>query len=414
VDFRAPEPGEAMISVRPIWTHTIEEAARELERTGFSPAQAEKLAVETVPIHLRVEGVPGHLILSLKKIAHAAGTRLLIPPSRVNRSEKQDLILLGTPSQLQKLAVIFEKEPSELYTISKELRSSLSNIGTTRFTIACRGQPLTLGERTLVMGAINVTPDSFSDGGVFFHRDRAVARALEMVEEGVDILDIGGESTRPRSKAIDPDEERLRVIPVIKRIAAKTNIPISVDTRKAQVAREALEAGGQIINDISALRSDPEMAEVIASYQAAVVLMHMRGTPETMQQDIHYGSLISDIIQYLKQSIDLACKAGVKRERIILDPGIGFGKTVEHNLSIIKDLYQFRILGRPILIGTSRKSFIGNILNLDTDQREEGTMASVTAAILNGAHVVRVHNVRNAVRVARIADAIQRASLSNP
>ena len=203
----------------------------------------------------------------------------------------------------------------------------------------------------------------------------------------------------------------MRIIPVVKKVAAQTEIPISVDTRRARVAREALEAGGQIVNDVSALRSDPEMAEVVASYEAPVVLMHMLGTPETMQQDIHYVSLFSEIMQSLRQSMDLACKAGVDLEKIIIDPGIGFGKTVDHNLVIIKQLFQFRILGRPILIGTSRKSFIGKILNLDVNQREEGTIASVVAAILNGAHIVRVHNVRNAVRAARITDAIKGVSL---
>jgi len=194
-------------------------------------------------------------------------------------------------------------------------------------------------------------------------------------------------------------------------VAARTDTPISVDTRKARVAREALDAGCQIVNDVSAMRSDPEMGDVVASHGAPVVLMHMRGTPETMQQDIHYVSLISEIIQYLEESMDRACRVGVDPEKIIIDPGIGFGKTVDHNLAIIKHLYQIRILGRPILIGTSRKSFIGKILNLDVNQREEGTTASVAASILNGAHIVRVHNVRNAVRGARITDAIKGVSL---
>lgn len=400
-----------MISIRPISIHTIGEAAVELEKIGFPPSRAGKLAAETLSLHLKVEGIDDAMVPSLENIAHGLATRLIVPPISSENSGNHDLFLSGTPSQLEKLAATIEKESPGLNEISIELRRLLKNIGRTRFTIPCRTKTLKLGERTLVMGAINVTPDSFSDGGVFFQRDRAVARALEMVDEGADLIDIGGESTRPGSKAIDAQEELLRIIPVVKKVAAQTEIPISVDTRRARVAREALEAGGQIVNDVSALRSDPEMAEVVASYEAPVVLMHMLGTPETMQQDIHYVSLFSEIMQSLRQSMDLACKAGVDLEKIIIDPGIGFGKTVDHNLAIIKQLFQFRILGRPILIGTSRKSFIGEILNLDVNQREEGTIASVVAAILNGAHIVRVHNVRNAVRAARITDAIKGVSL---
>lgn len=261
------------------------------------------------------------------------------------------------------------------------------------------------------MGAINVTPDSFSDGAEFLHPDRAVARALEMVEEGVDLIDIGGESTRPGSRGTAAEEELRRVIPIIQRVSAETDTPISVDTRKARVAVEALDAGCQIINDVSALRSDPEMAHVVASHDVPVVLMHMRGTPDTMQQEIHYKSLISEILQYLKESMDLARGVGVNPEKIIIDPGIGFGKTVDHNLAIIKHLIEFRILGRPILIGTSRKSFIGKILGVDVGQREEGTVATVAVSILNGAHIIRTHNVRNAVRAARMIDAVRGVSI---
>jgi dihydropteroate synthase len=262
------------------------------------------------------------------------------------------------------------------------------------------------------MGAINITPDSFSDGGLYLEPERAVDLALEMVAQGVDIIDIGGESTRPGSRGVDAEEELRRIIPVIRGITAQTDTLLSVDTRKARVAREALEAGCQIVNDVTALRFDSEMARVAARHGAVIVLMHMRGTPETMQRDIRYESLISQIIAYLRESIGLAEKAGIDRERIVIDPGIGFGKTVDHNLAVIKHLYQFRILGQPILIGTSRKSFIGKILDLEVDQREEGTLASVVASILHGAHIVRVHNVRNAVRAARIADAVRTVSLT--
>jgi dihydropteroate synthase len=400
-----------MISIRPISIRTICEAADELKKIGLSSGEAERLAAETLCLHLKVEGVPENVIPFLKDMSRGLRVCVILPPTPPDPSGKHDLLLSGKASQMENLAATLDAESADLHRISLELRNLLKNMGKTRFAIPCRTRTLELGDKTLIMGTLNVTPDSFSDGGVFFRQDRALARALEMVEEGVDIIDIGGESTRPGARPIDPQEELSRILPVVKDLANQTDTPISVDTRRAEVARGVLEAGGQIINDISALRADPEMAKVIASHQVPVVLMHMRGTPETMQENIHYVSLVSDITQYLKQSIDMASMAGVDLERIIIDPGIGFGKTVDHNLAIIKHLYQFKTLGRPILVGPSRKSFIGKILDLDADQREEGTMASIAASILNGAHIVRVHNVRNAIRVSRIADAIKAVSI---
>jgi dihydropteroate synthase len=400
-----------MISIRPISIRTIYGAADELKKIGLSSDEAERLAAETLCLHLKVEGVPETVIPVLKDMARGLRVCVILPQTPPDPSGQHDLLLSGKASQMEDLAAALDAESADLHRISLELRNLLKNMGKTRFAIPCRTRTLELGDKTLIMGALNVTPDSFSDGGAFFQQDRALARALEMVEEGVDIIDIGGESTRPGARPIDPQEELSRILPVVKDLANQTDTPISVDTRKAEVARGVLEAGGQIINDISALRADPEMAKVIASHQVPVVLMHMRGTPETMQENIHYVSLVSDIIQYLKQSIDMASMAGVDLERIIIDPGIGFGKTVDHNLAIIKHLYQFKTLGRPILVGPSRKSFIGKILDLDADQREEGTMASIAASILNGAHIVRVHNVRNAIRVSRIADAIKAVSI---
>jgi dihydropteroate synthase len=400
-----------MISIRPISIRTICGAADELKKIGLSSDEAERLAAETLCLHLKVEGVPETVIPVLKDMARGLRVCVILPQTPPDPSGQHDLLLSGKASQMEDLAAALDAESADLHRISLELRNLLKNMGKTRFAIPCRTRTLELGDKTLIMGALNVTPDSFSDGGAFFQQDRALARALEMVEEGVDIIDIGGESTRPGARPIDPQEELSRILPVVKDLANQTDTPISVDTRKAEVARGVLEAGGQIINDISALRADPEMAKVIASHQVPVVLMHMCGTPETMQENIHYVSLVSDIIQYLKQSIDMASMAGVDLERIIIDPGIGFGKTVDHNLAIIKHLYQFKTLGRPILVGPSRKSFIGKILDLDADQREEGTMASIAASILNGAHIVRVHNVRNAIRVSRIADAIKAVSI---
>lgn len=262
--------------------------------------------------------------------------------------------------------------------------------------------------RTLVMGILNVTPDSFSDGGRFAGADAAVARARQMLEEGADIIDIGGESTRPGAEPLPADEELRRILPVIEGVRSFSSAPISVDTYKATVARSAVQAGARIINDISGLTMDPEVARVAAETGATLVVMHILGTPQTMQQQIHYGDVVDDILAFLRRQIALAEAAGVPRERLVADPGIGFGKTVAHNLEILRRLREFEALGVPVLIGTSRKGFIGKVLGLPVDQRVEGTAATVAAAILNGAAIVRVHDVLPMVRVARMTDAIMR------
>lgn len=263
--------------------------------------------------------------------------------------------------------------------------------------------------RTLVMGVLNVTPDSFYDGGRYTRLDAAVQRALQMVEEGADIIDIGGESTRPGSQPVPEEEELRRVLPVIEAIRARVDVPLSIDTTKSRVAERALQAGACLVNDISALGFDPQMAETIAEHGALCCLMHIQGTPQTMQQNPQYDDVVRDICRYFEQRLALAERAGIPRDRIWLDPGIGFGKTVEHNLDILRRLREFTVFGLPLLIGTSRKSFIGKVLgDLPPEERLEGTAATVAVAIVNGANVVRVHDVRAMVRVARMTDAIVR------
>lgn len=258
------------------------------------------------------------------------------------------------------------------------------------------------------MGILNVTPDSFYDGGRFFNPQKAVEHALRMVDEGADIIDVGGESTRPGAQPVSIDEELKRVIPVIEALTKKISIPISIDTYKACVAEEAIKAGATIINDISGLRFDPEMAYIASKYSVPVVLMHIKGTPKDMQKNPHYEALIPEIIEYLRESIIMAKQAGVDENMIIIDPGIGFGKLPEHNLQIIKNLREFCYLGKPILIGVSRKSFIGKVLNEPSpDKRLEGTAAAVTASILNGANIVRVHDVGFMSKIVKVADAIK-------
>ncbi len=257
------------------------------------------------------------------------------------------------------------------------------------------------------MGALNVTPDSFSDGGLFLEPEAAVARALEMEQAGADIVDIGGESTRPGSDFLLAQEEWRRLGPVLEGLKGKLRIPISVDTHKSTVAAAALEAGAEIINDVSGLRLDPQLASVAAHFRAGLILMHMRGIPKSMQKKPFARNVVKDVRQGLKQSVARALATGVKRSRIILDPGIGFGKSVEQNCELISELKQIAALGFPVLIGTSRKSFIGKLLDgVPADRRQWGTAATVAASVLSGAHIVRVHDVREMRDVVRLADAI--------
>jgi dihydropteroate synthase len=263
-----------------------------------------------------------------------------------------------------------------------------------------------LSSRTHLMGVLNVTPDSFSDGGRFLKLEDAVRCGIKMAEEGADIIDVGGESTRPGSDPITIEEELSRVIPVIEGLSKEIDIPISIDTYKSEVAKKALDAGAEMMNDISALRFDPKMKELAGEYQVPIVLMHIKGTPKNMQENPYYNDVIKEIIKYLRESTQLAKDAKVQEENIIIDPGIGFGKRLEDNLNILKNLRKFSILNCPILVGPSRKSFIGKILDLPVEERLEGSLAALAVAIMNGANIVRVHDVKQSKRVAGIVNAI--------
>ena len=272
----------------------------------------------------------------------------------------------------------------------------------------CRGRTLTLGVHTHVMGILNVTPDSFSDGGCYLDVEQAIAHAELMAGEGATLIDIGGESSRPGASPVSIDEELARILPVIRAVADTVDVLLSVDTYKAEVARSALEAGAHLINDITALHGDTGMAAVVAEMEAGLILMHIKGTPRTMQQSPQYDDVVGEICMSLQKSIQIAESQGIAAERIIIDPGIGFGKTMEHNLEILKRLEEFRGLQKPLLIGTSRKSFIGNILELPVTERVEGTTATVCWAIAHGVDIVRVHDVKANVRAAQMTDALYR------
>jgi dihydropteroate synthase len=275
-----------------------------------------------------------------------------------------------------------------------------------------RNYCLDFSEKTYIMGILNVTPDSFSDGGRYFDKSAAIKRAIQMSEDGADIIDIGGESTRPGSQPLAIEEELRRTLPVIEALTKEINIPISIDTYKSEVAKRALDAGAAMVNDISGLRFDPEMPKVISAYKVPVVIMHIKGLPKDMQKNPVYEALIPEIMNYLREGIRSAKESGIAEDMIIIDPGIGFGKTFEHNLEIINNLYNFTLLEKPVLVGLSRKAFIGKILgDAPAGERVEGTAAAIAISITNGADIIRVHDVKEMVKVAKVANAVKRMKI---
>jgi dihydropteroate synthase len=271
-----------------------------------------------------------------------------------------------------------------------------------------RGRTLTAGAPPLVLGIVNVTPDSFSDGGRFGDTDAAVALALRLVEQGADLLDIGGESTRPGSQPVAVEEELSRVLPVVRRLAGQTAVPLSVDTSKAEVARQALEAGAHIINDITALRGDPAMPEVVRTYAAGVILMHMQGTPATMQNAPHYENVVAEVAAFLEARLQACVDLGIASSQVVLDPGIGFGKTTEQNVQLLTHLEELQRLGRPVCLGVSRKGFLGKLLGRPVEQRLAGSLAAACYALVRGsAQILRVHDVAETRDVVVLREALR-------
>jgi dihydropteroate synthase len=339
------------------------------------------------------------------------GDAALARDALTGRTKKTDCLLIGNLSQFQRLNAKLQKQPFGLNRLAEELTRTLNNYEKDDFTLDLGRYKLNLGKRTFVMGVINLTPDSFSgDGSYSSTVDRLpstdiIEFAEKIVEDGADIIDLGGESSRPGAKAVSIEEELKRTIPVIKILAKNIKVPISIDTYKPQVARQALDNGAVIVNDITALKN-PKMAKIVSQYKAGVVLMHMKGNPRTMQKNPAYASLIDEIIQYLNKAINQALAAGINRNKIIVDPGIGFGKTLEHNLEILKRLKSFKVLGQPILVGPSRKSFIGKILNAKPQERLFGTVSACVLAAKFGANIVRAHDVKEVKQALKVLDSI--------
>lgn len=399
-----------MVELRILQLTSGQEALDVLKKADVDPYGIQAMVPKMFHLNIAIEGLECRTANVIQQeMLSLGGDAAVARGTAACTIARTDVILMGTHEQMRRFADKIAGQPIGLAEISARLREILNTLAVDSYLLRTSRREIRLGDRTLIMGIINVTPDSFSDGGRFDSPAKAVEEGVRMAQEGADILDIGGESTRPGSDPVPPEEEMRRVIPVIRALAAQVDLPLSVDTQKASVARKALAEGAEIVNDVSAMGFDEPMAEVVTDAGAAVVLMHMRGVPKSMQAgDLAYHSLRGEITAYLRERIERAGDRGIDPVQIIVDPGIGFGKTTEDNLRIIRYLREFRILGRPILVGASRKAFIGRIAGGGPSERGEGTAAAVTAAILNGGQIVRVHDVPMMKKVAAVADAVLR------
>jgi len=413
---------EPTILIRSISAGSHDQLVEELRWLEADERLIDRVTAAATPVRLLLDPLPVATAELLCRQMEASGGQAVQARAQAEAAASTSRCLLaGTRQNMQQLLEALEDQPdSSIERVSQTLQLTLARLqGHPSPTII---GPLMCywGSRTFVMGILNVTPDSFSEDGLLTEEnwlEAVVDRACQMAEQGADILDVGGESTRPGSQPVPEEEELRRVIPAIKAIAAELDIAISVDTYKAEVARQALEAGAHLVNDVWGFRMDPDIARVVADYDVPAIVMHNRSRPKDAVQEeklggryvgVEYNHLLADVLRELRESIELGLAAGVGEEKIIIDNGIGFGKTVEQNLKLLNQLDEFRVLGRPILIGPSRKSFIGYTLDLPPQERVEGTGATVALGIERGADIVRVHNVREMVRVARMTDALVR------
>lgn len=390
--------------------HSINEAVEIFHKIGVDPYGISAMAPKVQHFNILLSSQSCKVANILKQEMLSLGADAAVARGSVSCSvDATDVLLMGTLKQLSALVKKIEEQPFGLDQMAREIMGLLDNVSRNRYVLKTSKREIALGERTLIMGILNVTPDSFSDGNIYFDRQKAIERGLQMADEGADMIDIGGESTRPGSKPVSESEEINRVVPIIEGLTRKLDIPISVDTKKSSVAQKSLEAGVEIINDISSL-GDEEMVLVVQKASAALILMHMRGTPENMQTgNLVYDDLIGEILAYLRQGCCKAIAAGIDKDHLVADPGIGFGKTYEDNCRIIKKIGELKSLGLPLLIGASRKAFIGHVTGGKPEERIEGTAATVSAAIMNGCHIVRVHDVAAMKKVAAMTDAILHA-----
>ncbi len=387
---------------------TVRQAMQDI---GVDPYGIEIMLPKTQGFTIRLKSISYIWANILKQELLALGGDLALSRGALGgKVKKTDGLMIGQLAQFNALTQKLKIQPFGLAKFGQELALNLKNYQCSNFSLCLGKYRFDLSRRTHIMGIINLTPDSFSGDGLYaiktsYSPELALAKAEKLLSEGADIIDLGGESTRPGAKSISVKEELRRTIPVIKLLAKKIKAPLSIDTRKFQVAKAALDVGALLVNDVSGLR-DQQMAKIVASFNAAVVLMHMRGTPEKMQKNIKYHSLLKDIQDYLKQQIAFAQAQGVKPEKIIIDPGIGFGKTLSDNLELIKHLDSFKVLGKPLLLGASRKSFIAKVVGDSLEDRFYGNLATSVLAARKGARILRVHDVKQVKSVLKMEQAL--------
>ena len=379
---------------------------KEMNRIGVSPEGLDLMIGKGEFLIVKVANISAPAANILKQEMLAKGGEVALGKEMAYlRSEEGEAIIMGTRTQYRRLLELLPRQPFGLAALAQDLNRLLETLEEGPPPLTIKNQRFEWGKRTYIMGIINITPDSFSGDGLLA-QDRMLTKVLQQaeafLEAGADFLDIGGQSTRPGYTQVSTEEEKRRVLPVLETLAKKFPLPLSVDTYKPAVAKAALAAGADLINDIWGLQNDPAMVQIAAAAQAPVIVMHNKTTPE-------YTDLMGDVASFLQNSIDLAVAHGLPREKIIIDPGIGFGKTPEQNLTVLNRLDELKALGAPILLGTSRKSVIGHVLDLPVEQRVEGTAATVAVGITRGAHIIRVHDVKAMVRVARMTDAIIRS-----
>ena len=388
-----------------------EDSRKEMEAIGVEEGGIKIMVPKSFHYCIKFYGLEPQDAIIMKQEMLAAGgdvaiSQYAIPP----HGEKTDALVIGTKTQLRILSMKMKMQYERLNEAGEKISGLIESMEKTHEIVI--GKTLRTGERTLIMGILNVTPDSFYEGGKYSSVESALERAREMVEEGADIIDVGGESSRPGSLPVSKDEELSRILPVIKAISDELDVPISVDTYRAEVAEEAIKAGAGMVNDITAMGGDESMAEVVSEHGVPICLMHMKGTPQNMQKNPHYDDTMAEITKFLHERAEYAMAKGIDEKNIILDPGIGFGKRtgegIEDNCEIIARLAELKSLGFPVLVGASRKTFIGNLSNTRVEERLEGSLGAEAMAIANGADILRVHDVKETKRMAMVVDRIVR------
>ena len=388
-----------------------EDSRKEMEAIGVEEGGIKIMVPKSFHYCIKFYGLEPQDAIIMKQEMLAAGgdvaiSQYAIPP----HGKKTDALVIGTKTQLRILSMKMKMQYERLNEAGEKISGLIESMEKTHEIVI--GKTLRTGERTLIMGILNVTPDSFYDGGKYSSVESALERAREMVEEGADIIDVGGESSRPGSLPVSKDEELSRILPVIKAISDELDVPISVDTYRAEVAEEAIKAGAGMVNDITAMGGDDGMAKVVSEHGVPICLMHMKGTPQNMQKNPHYDDTMAEITKFLHERAEYAMAKGIDEKNIILDPGIGFGKRtgegIEDNCEIIARLAELKSLGFPVLVGASRKTFIGNLSNTRVEERLEGSLGAEAMAIANGADILRVHDVKETKRMAMVVDRIVR------